>query len=118
MCCAVGATIEVRRELRIAKDRARLGNRRADVRSSVSGSDAGRHGGHVEMPHHLVKAQSAAKQRNVGRGGGVVGIPSLDPQLDHIYRPTFRGSCPQKWRVVDVSSHPFLHMCQKGDTNR
>lgn len=89
MCCAVGATIEVRRELRIAKDRARLGNRRVDVRSSVSGSDAGRHGGHVEMPHHLVKAQSAAKQRNVGRGGGVVGIPSLDPQLDHIYRTHF-----------------------------
>lgn len=44
----------------------------------MSGSDAGRHGGDIEMPHHLVKAQSAAKQRNVGRGG-VVGIPQLGP---------------------------------------
>src|SRR4051812_11762040 len=35
------------------------------MREEWSGLDVARHG---EMPHHLVKAQSTAKQRNVGRG--------------------------------------------------
>lgn len=67
--------------------------------------------------HIILSRRSRQPSREMLAGGGVVGIPSLDPQLDHIYRPTLSGSCPQKWRV-DVSSHPFLHMCQKGDTNR
>lgn len=83
----------------------------------MSGSDAGRHGGDIEMPHHLVKAQSAAKQRNVGRGGVLLESPAWPHSLTTFIDPLF-GELSPEMEVVDVSSHPFLHMCQKGDTNR